>query len=1016
MPSRNEIEIVIKGDDQASEKLGSVLSLLGDMGKEMTKTGATITALTAPLAGGLALSVKSAIGFEESMTNVGAVLGKSRTEMESLNAQVLDIGRNSRAGPQAAANAFYDIVGGVADASSHMAILDAAIGTSEAGSAELGATTKALIAIMNSYKYEADDAAVVSDVLTRTVNKGVGTMDQFASALPSVTGLANSMGISFDDLASATAYLTTQGNTASGATTQLGAMMSALLNPNVKMKEGLKKLGFETGRAAVEQLGLVGAYQALTKEFGQDAIAPMTGSLEALRGVVALSGEEFTGFADDFKGGLEGATAAARELQLQSTAAQLDLLRSEISGLAVTVGSVLLPVIVQIVQGIRPLIERLADWMKANPVITATVIKLGAAISILGPALMTAGLVLSGIATAAGLVLSPLGLIVGVVAAVGAAFSTNFMGIRDVVMPIIDRIFGGFRRAAGGFSSWVDAVNDGGSIIDGAIVGISNAIAGFFLGADILNLDQFVALRNNLKSAMNGIVDTISGFTAPIRNIFGSINWADGFDWLLNGLGWFVEDVQNFGIADAIRSAFGMFDAGDGFESWIEGVLASFGMSREKAIAITQTVGNAVTGVLDVIEPLFSEVGTFISNFIGGLNFSSLAEVGTTIFNVATTLMSLTNPLGIVMNILKLFGISAMDIFSGILTAVTNFFAAINDGGTIWDGVKAAFGDTAFVNGLQTGFTGIVSFITDTVLPGLQNLANWFLTDVLPAVLGFIQGTVIPGIQTFIDTLGFIWQNVAPFLMQLGNWFLVDILPAVVGFVQTTVIPIIQFMIDTIGAIWTAVSPALGQLANWFLVSVLPSINAFLSGPVTTAVTGIISLLSGLWAVVSPGLTAFRDLIVNIFEWVINNAVQPFIDLVESIIGKIGEALTAIGNLTGAAGNALGTGAAIAGQVGQINELRQNVDPLQFLSVVGGSIANQFRAQGGPVSAGSPYIVGEQGPELFVPRQSGDIISNNDMGTSNITVIVNSVDEVRGATTNALEAVRDRQRSRGAAG
>lgn len=34
------------------------------------------------------------------------------------------------------------------------------------------------------------------------------------------------------------------------------------------------------------------------------------------------------------------------------------------------------------------------------------------------------------------------------------------------------------------------------------------------------------------------------------------------------------------------------------------------------------------------------------------------------------------------------------------------------------------------------------------------------------------------------------------------------------------------------------------------------------------------------------------------------------------------------------------------------------------------------RANGGPVSGGSPYIVGERGPELFVPRSSGNIVPN----------------------------------------
>jgi phage-related minor tail protein len=34
------------------------------------------------------------------------------------------------------------------------------------------------------------------------------------------------------------------------------------------------------------------------------------------------------------------------------------------------------------------------------------------------------------------------------------------------------------------------------------------------------------------------------------------------------------------------------------------------------------------------------------------------------------------------------------------------------------------------------------------------------------------------------------------------------------------------------------------------------------------------------------------------------------------------------------------------------------------------------RAGGGPVSAGAPYLVGELGPELFVPRASGSIVPN----------------------------------------
>ena len=36
------------------------------------------------------------------------------------------------------------------------------------------------------------------------------------------------------------------------------------------------------------------------------------------------------------------------------------------------------------------------------------------------------------------------------------------------------------------------------------------------------------------------------------------------------------------------------------------------------------------------------------------------------------------------------------------------------------------------------------------------------------------------------------------------------------------------------------------------------------------------------------------------------------------------------------------------------------------------------RAQGGPVQAGKPYVVGEQGPEIIIPHSSGNVLSNDD--------------------------------------
>jgi hypothetical protein len=49
---------------------------------------------------------------------------------------------------------------------------------------------------------------------------------------------------------------------------------------------------------------------------------------------------------------------------------------------------------------------------------------------------------------------------------------------------------------------------------------------------------------------------------------------------------------------------------------------------------------------------------------------------------------------------------------------------------------------------------------------------------------------------------------------------------------------------------------------------------------------------------------------------------------------------------------------------------------------ISGAILKGFRAEGGPVGAGGAYVVGEKGPELFVPSSSGSIVPNGAMGSS----------------------------------
>jgi len=96
----------------------------------------------------------------------------------------------------------------------------------------------------------------------------------------------------------------------------------------------------------------------------------------------------------------------------------------------------------------------------------------------------------------------------------------------------------------------------------------------------------------------------------------------------------------------------------------------------------------------------------------------------------------------------------------------------------------------------------------------------------------------------------------------------------------------------------------------------------------------------------------------------------------------------------------------------------QNVVTAPLASSIGGAINaafGGFRATGGPVSGGTPYIVGERGPELFVPRASGSIVSNSNMnqggGSASSSINVNYT-IAAGVTRSELAPILEQERRR----
>lgn len=151
---------------------------------------------------------------------------------------------------------------------------------------------------------------------------------------------------------------------------------------------------------------------------------------------------------------------------------------------------------------------------------------------------------------------------------------------------------------------------------------------------------------------------------------------------------------------------------------------------------------------------------------------------------------------------------------------------------------------------------------------------------------------------------------------------------------------------------------------------------------ITTPVTD--SLFSSLMAVVDGTQTAqeaFANFLRNISDMLMQAAQQMIATYI-----------------------AIGIARSFAGMKGSGDTQAPNVDAITKYSGITSTSYVPQMALGGQVSGNRPYLVGERGPELFVPGAQGNIVSNDAMGGANVTVNVDaSGSQVQGDGNNASQ-------------
>ncbi len=261
---------------------------------------------------------------------------------------------------------------------------------------------------------------------------------------------------------------------------------------------------------------------------------------------------------------------------------------------------------------------------------------------------------------------------------------------------------------------------------------------------------------------------------------------------------------------------------------------------------------------------------------------------------------------------------------------------------------------------------------------GKETVGAFVLDAITPMVSGFVN-TVIPAVQKLSEELG---PKLTPVFQFLTGYIKDVVLPTfknIFEFIQNFVIPAVRdFLTPVINGLRAAFEKVTGKIKE----------NEEKFKP-------LVAFFKAAAEFIRDTLAPVLGKILGGAFQILGSAIGFVIDLFANLVDTINKALNAIKAI--------------------VNFIKNN-PVTQFLSGAFDTVFGGGRAMGGPVNAGTSYVVGERGPELFVPNTAGTIIPNGGSGGGNtINLTVNGAIDAEG-TARTIVDVLNRSFSRGTLG
>jgi TP901 family phage tail tape measure protein len=338
-----------------------------------TKSAAAgVTGLVASLGAGLALTkvIADVKELDTNLRRLGTVGGNVAALDKGLGALSDRLGGVANKAELAAAS-YQALSAGFTETGANLRVVEAATKAAVGGLVDVTAATEVTTKVLNAYNMSGDQATKVTDSIAKSIEYGVIQWSDYTSQLGRVASVSAIAGVSLDEVNAFISSATKNSATAEIAFTGLGATLSNMLKPTKESADAAKALGINWNLSGIRGEGFESLMGKLGKAMQENPVLAnkMVGGQEAVRGAFAAASKGGKDYAMILKGlgGAADKTDADFQTMKGSLENTLKALDTSFKNLSEALGTAFGPTVVIAIQDITKAVNSFADFMAMVP-------------------------------------------------------------------------------------------------------------------------------------------------------------------------------------------------------------------------------------------------------------------------------------------------------------------------------------------------------------------------------------------------------------------------------------------------------------------------------------------------------------------------------------------------------------------------------------------------------------------------------------------------------------------------